>query len=126
LLDAVQRELLKLCLLLARCRRVDASVVRRSELSGQLAVVLAGILAGPRRDLGGEEVHDGPVFVRGPNCAIEAEKARAGAFFAAEATRSIQEALDEPLESDGNLDEPAAELPHYFVDDAATDHGLPY
>src|SRR5579872_7210639 len=103
-LDAIGRELLEPRPLFGRSRRVDASVLRCSKLGSQLAVVLAGILAGLRSDLRGKEIHDWTVFIRGPDCAVEAEKARAGAFLPTEAERPVQQAVDEPLKSDVDFD----------------------
>src|SRR6266542_4696147 len=52
LLNGRGRQLLQPRLLLGRRRGVDARVAGRAELRRQFPVVLAGILVGPRRDLG--------------------------------------------------------------------------
>ena len=72
-------------LLLGRGRRVDARVVRRAELGGQLAVMLARILAGAGGDLRGQQAQDQAVLVRGPHRAVAPQEAGAGALLAAEA-----------------------------------------
>ena len=61
--------------------------------------MLARVLAGARGDLGGEQREDEPILVGGPHRSIPAQEARAGALFAAEADRAVEQARREPLES---------------------------
>ena len=42
--------------------------------------------------------------------AVAAQERGAGAFLAAETERAVEQAVDEPFEADGHLDQPAAEL----------------
>src|SRR5262244_2977100 len=79
-LDRGRRQLLESRLLLGRGGRVDARVVRRAELRHDLFEVLAGILAGARRDLGREEIHDRAVLVGRPYRTVAAQEAGAGAL----------------------------------------------
>src|SRR6185369_10881901 len=97
------RQLAEGGLLGGRRRRVDARVVRRPELLAQALVVGARILAGDRRDLGGEQVQDDAVLVGGPGGAVATEEAGAGALLAAEAEAAVDQTGHEPLEPDGNL-----------------------
>ena len=54
--------------------------------------------------------------------AVAAQERRAGAFLAAEAQRAVEQAVDEPLEADRHLVEPAAEPRGDAVDHGAADH----
>ena len=91
---------------------------------GEQAVMLAGILAGARRDLGRQKVHDQAVLVGRPYAAVMAQETGAGAFLAAKAARAVKQARDEPLEADRHLTEPLPQLFHYPVDYAAADQRL--
>ncbi len=104
-LDGGWIELLKSRLLLGRRRRVDPRVVRRAKLPGQLLVVLAGVLAGAGEDFRGQQVEDRPVLIGGPDGAVPPQEAGAGALFAAEAERPIEQPGCEPLEADRHLAE---------------------
>ena len=81
-------------------------------------------MPGARGHLGGEQSRGEAVFVGGPDGAVAAQEGSAGAFFAAEAERAVEQTIDEPLEADGNLEQLAAQLRGHAVDHAAGDHGL--
>src|SRR5262245_49397454 len=87
-------------LLLRRRWRIEPDVAGRTEFCGQLAIMFARILVRTGGDFGRQQVHDGTVLVRRPGLAIQPQKARAGALFATEATRAIEQAWREPLETD--------------------------
>src|SRR5258708_6720878 len=88
--NSIWRKPLELCLLLRRSRRIDARVVGRAELGGQLTIVLAGVLACTSGDFRGEQVHDRSVFIGAPDGAVEPQKAGPCAFLTAEAARAIK------------------------------------
>ena len=99
LLYRVRREFRQLCFLLGRGGRVDAGVVRGSELRRQFAVVFSGILASARGNLRRQQVHDRPVLVGRPHSAVKTKKTRSSAFLSAETIRSIDQARHKPLET---------------------------
>ena len=78
---------------------VDAGVIRDAELLFQFAIVLARILSGAGGDFGREEAHDETILIGGPDFAVAAQKAGAGAFLAAEAAGSIEKSRREPFEA---------------------------
>ena len=78
-------------LLLRRGRGVDARVERSAELGRQLLVMLARDPCRSGRDLGGQQVHDRAVLVGGPDRAVAAQEAGAGAFLAAEAAGAVEQ-----------------------------------
>src|SRR5215469_1262342 len=88
--------------------------------------MFARILACSRCNLRRKQVHNRSVFVGRPSRAVEPKETCAGALLTAEAARSIKETGDEPLESNGNLVELAAQLPHHLVNHAAADQSLAY
>ncbi len=98
----------KLLLLPVR-RRVDPFVRGRAELLRQLRVQLAGVAAGARRHLGRQKPEDQAVLVRAPCRAVHLQERRPGALLPAEAEVAGQKPRDEPLEPDGDLDQPPAE-----------------
>ena len=55
LLYSLRRELLQFCFLLGTGGRIDARVVRSSELPGQLTVVFPRVLAGTGGNLGRQQ-----------------------------------------------------------------------
>src|ERR1700689_2752336 len=87
-------------------------------------IVLGGILAGLREDLGREQVEQDAILVGRPYSAIEPEKRCAGAFFSAEAEGAIEQPGDEPLEAHRNFGEPPAKGAGDAIDHAATDERL--
>src|SRR4029450_10833614 len=105
----VARQLLQPRLLFRGRCGVDARVARRAELRRQRPVVLARVLAGPRGDLGGEQVRHEPVLVRRPHGPVAPQERRTRALLAAEADRPAGGPLDEPLEPDRPPDEPPPE-----------------
>ena len=80
----------------------------------------------PRRggDLGGEQPQDEAVLVRSPRGAAVAQERSAGAFLAAKAQRPIQEAIDEPFEAHGHLDQRALQARRHSIDHRAGDDRL--
>src|ERR1700735_1502568 len=110
LLYRVRGEFFQPCFLLGRGRRVDARVVRDAELRRQFAVMFSGILASARGNLRSQQVHDWPVLVGRPYCAVKAKKTRPSAFFSAETIRAIDQARHKPLETHWHFAELAAEL----------------
>ena len=109
------------------CRRgrgVDARVVRRAELRGQIGVMHAGVFAGAGGDLGGQQVQNDAVLVGGPDRAVAAEEAGPRAFFAAEAEEPSNSPVGEPLESHRHLRQLPPQALHHAVDHAAADQRL--
>ncbi len=104
-LDVGWIELLEAGLLLGGRRGVDPRVVRRAELRGQLAVVLARVLARAGEDLRGQQVEDRAVLIGRPDGAVAPQEAGAGALLAAEAERPVEQPVREPLEADRHLAE---------------------
>src|SRR5690606_10398459 len=98
---------------------VQALVHRVTEALGQRAVRTARIAAGARRHFGREQVEDDAVLVGGPNAAVPAQEGGAGAFFASEQKRAVEQTVDEPLEAHRHLDAAAAGRHHHLVDHAA-------
>src|SRR6266487_1260331 len=88
-------EFLQLCFLLGCGGRINACVVRRSELRRQFEVMLSGILAGAGGNLSCQQVHDGSVFVGRPHCAVTSKKTCSRTLFSAEATRTVDQAGEE-------------------------------
>ena len=80
-------------------RRVDALEQRLAELARELAIRLAGIAPGARRDLRRQQRRDDAVLVGGPHAAVLAQERRARALLAAETERPVEQAVDEPLEA---------------------------
>ena len=97
---------------------VDPFVIVCSELLDKLLVMLRRILSSGRRDFRREEGENDTVFVRRPAVAIETEEGGSCAFFATESDSFRTQAGHEPLETDGNFADFAAEQ---FAD--AVDHG---
>src|SRR5215813_9359385 len=110
----IGRELLQFCFLLWCSWGIDARVIRRSEFCRQFAVVFSGIPACPGRNLGCQQIHDGPVLVSRPHRTVVAKKARSSTLLSAETIRSINETWHKPFETDRHFAELAAEL----IDDA--------
>src|SRR5215472_15586080 len=98
LFHGIRRELLQFAFLLRRGRRIDACVVGRAELCGQLAVVLTWILAAACCHLRGEKIHDGSVLVGGTNCYHQTQKTRAGTLFTPETVGTPDQAWYKPFE----------------------------
>ena len=80
----------ELCLLLGRCRSINARVVRRTKLRAKLAIVLSRIFAGSGGDFCRQQIHYRTVFVGGPNGAIAPQETRSGTFFSAKTTRAVE------------------------------------
>src|ERR1700683_3828300 len=89
LLYRVRREFRQLRFLLGSGGRVDARVIRCSELRGQLAVMFTGALVRARGNLRRQQVQNQPVLVGRPRCAVKAKKTRSSTFFSAETVRAI-------------------------------------
>src|SRR5690606_28535381 len=117
-------QLLQACLLGAGGGRVDALVGGAAIARLQLLVVAAWILARLRRDLGGQQVQNDAVLVSGPHAAVVAQERSAGALFAAEAEARVEQSIDEVLEADGHIVEPASKALRHPVDHAARDGRL--
>ncbi len=111
-------------LLLGGRRGIDPGVQRRPVLGRDVAVVLAGILAGAGEDLRGQQVEDRAILVGRPDGAVSSQEAGAGAFFAAEAERPVDQSRGEPLEADRDLGERPAQALHDAVDQAAAHQRL--
>ena len=123
--DVLGRECLQQRLLFGSGGCLNAVVDRFAELACELAVDLARIAAHARRDLRREQGRDDAVFVRCPDAAVQTNERRACALFAAEAKRSVEQAVHEPLEADRHLVEPPAELRGDAIDHLAAHHVLP-
>ena len=107
--DVSRRKFEKNGLFLRGGGRVNPLVDRRAQLAGQLGVQLGRIAASTRHQFPGQQAHDYPIFIGRPHFAVAPEKRRARALFATEAKRSVEQARDEPLESDRHLDQRAPE-----------------
>ncbi len=71
--------------------------------------------------LGGEQAGDEAVLVGGPDVAVAAEEGGAGGLFADEAEGAVDEAVDEPLEADGDFEHGAVEAFGDAIDDGGGD-----
>ena len=84
-------------LFLGHVRRSLQALVDGAAVAGLKPLVdVAGVLARHGRDLGGQEVQQEAVLVRGPHPAVPAQEGRAGALLAAEAARPGQQVVHEP------------------------------
>src|SRR5436309_2649745 len=90
---------------LGRSARARAAVDGLAEARLELAVARAGIAAVARGHLRRQQAGDEPVLVRRPDGAVPAQERGARALLAPEPQRAVEQALDEPLEADGHLDE---------------------
>ena len=81
-------------------RSVDAGVIRCAERGRQLLVMHTGVLTGACLDFRREQAEDEAVFVRAPDRAVTPQKTGAGAFLAAKAAGTVEQARREPLEAD--------------------------
>src|SRR6266566_8006640 len=81
--------------------------------------MLARILVRTGGNLGRQQVHDGSIFVGRPNSAVPPQKTRPGTLLAAETARAIKQPRNEPLESHGNLEQPAVQPLHDPINHAA-------
>ena len=97
--DRLGRERPQPRLLLGRRRRIDPGVEGRAVLGRQFAVVLAGVLAGPRGDLRRQEVEERAVLVGRPGGPVPPQEARPGALLAREAEVAVEQPRREPLEA---------------------------
>src|ERR1700720_4647128 len=70
-------------------------------------------------DLGGEQIHDRPVLIGGPNGAVEPEVAVPSALLTAETARAVEEAGREPLESYRHLGQSPSKLQPHSIDHTA-------
>src|SRR5262245_39222042 len=98
--------------------------MRLAELSRQLLIVLAGILAGYRGDFGGQQTGDQSVFVGRPDAAVPPQETRPRAFLAAETATAVEESRREPLEADRDFAQRPAERCDDAVDQTAGDECL--
>ena len=96
----------------------------RPSAVGELVVGSAGIAAGARGDLAGEQRRDDAVLVGRPDAAVAAQERGAGALLAAEAERAVEQPVDEPLEADRHFVEPAAEALRDAIDERGADDRL--
>ena len=90
-------------LLIRSGRRLNAVIGRLTELAREFVVNFAGIVAHPGCDLRREQSRDDSVFVRRPNAAIQTSKGGPRALFATEGKRTVEQAINEPLESNRNF-----------------------
>src|ERR1700686_5726197 len=86
--------------------------------------MFSGVLASARGNLRSQQVHDRPVLVGRPYCAIKTKKTRSSAFLSAETVRAIDQARHKPLETHRHFAELAAELFDDPVNHAAAHQGL--
>ena len=87
-------------------------------------IMLAGILAGDGGDLGREQSEERAILVGCPHRAVAAQEARAGAFFAAETARAVEQPGREPFEADRHFGKLAAQAGDDAIDHAAGDQCL--
>src|SRR3546814_132922 len=90
----------------------------------QAAIVFGRIVAVARGEFGGEQRRRHAVLVGGPDRAVAAQEAGARAFLAAQAERTVEQTVGEPLEAHWRLVQLAVEPRGNAVDHAAADHGL--
>src|ERR1039458_3542514 len=90
--------------------RINALIGRLTELAREFVVDFAGIAARPRRDLRGEQTGNESILVGRPNGAIQTSKGGPGALFATEAKRTVEQAINKPLEANRHLVELPAQL----------------
>src|SRR5208337_974262 len=96
---------------------------RFTELVGQLVIEDARRMAGPGRDLGGQQSEDDAVLIGRPHRSVAAEERCPGALLTGKAERAVEQAVDEPFEPDRNLQELASELRRQAIDNAAAHDG---
>src|SRR4029077_160372 len=89
-------------------------------------IVLAGIAAGARGDFRRQQCRYDAVLVGGPRLPVDAAEGRARAFLAAESQRTVDQAGDEPFESDRNLIDAALQARSDLVDHRAAHDRLAY
>ena len=100
-------------------------IPRFAQFPGEFPVEFRGIPAGACHHLGGQQVHDDAVLIRGPHRAIPPQKRSTRAFFAAEPERPVQQSVDKPLEADRHFDEPPLKFRGNAINDAAADQRFP-
>ena len=83
-------------------------------------------LAGAGGDFRRKQVHDQTVLVGRPHTSVLPQETRAGAFLAAKTARTVEEAVDKPLETHRNFTQRAPERLHDPVDQATADQSLAY
>ncbi len=118
------RQTLQHGLLLAGRGGVDAGIERLAQDPRDRGIAFAGVGTRLAVISAAMQAQDQPVLVRAPARAVEAQEGGAGALLAAEAEAAVREALDEPFEADGHLDQPAPEPRRDAVDDGAADDGF--
>ncbi len=107
-----------------RGRRLDAVVQRLTELAREVVVDLAGIAAHPRGDLRRQQRRNDAILVRRPDGAVQTRKRGARALLPAKAQRTIEQAIDEPLEAHGDLKKRPAQFGGHPVNHLAAHHRL--
>src|SRR5690606_39089715 len=114
--DHLRREPRQPGFFFARGGGVDPLVDGGSEALLQRAIVLTRVPAGNGGDLRGEQGEENAVLVGRPDRAVAAEERSAGALLSPKADGAIEQAGNEPLESNRNLVQPATEILGYPVD----------
>src|SRR3546814_13122006 len=87
-------------------------------------MVFGRIVAVARGEFGGEQRRRHAVLVGGPDRAVAAPEAGARAFLAAQAERTVEPTVGEPLEAHRRLVQLAVEPRGHAVAHAAAEHGL--
>ena len=122
--DLVRREVQQGLLLGCVRGGVEALVYRCAEFGFEGLVVFAGVLAGDRGDLRGEQIQEDAVLIGGPYGPVGAQEGGARAFFAAEAEGTGEQAVHEPFEAYGNFGEAPAQPCGHPVDHRAGHQGF--
>src|SRR5208337_1067911 len=86
--------------------------------------MLPGVFASASSDLRGQQVHDRPVFIRGPHRTVTAQKARSRTLFSPETARAVNQSRNKPFEANRNFIQLASELLDDPVNHAAAHQRL--
>src|SRR5262245_18096953 len=76
------------------------------------------------RHLSGQEIHYDTVLIGRPDAAVTPNKRGTGTLLAAEAQRYFEQSINEPLEANRCLKQPAPQPRRYSIDHAAAHQGL--
>ena len=98
--------------------------VIRCQRGRQLLVMDTGVLTGACLDFRREQAEDEAVFVRAPDRAVTPQEIGAGAFLAAKAAGTVEQARREPLEADRDFPKLAIEAGDDTIDQATANQNF--
>ena len=111
-------------LLLPRRGGVDARIGALAVPLGQFPIPLRRRLPGHRKDFRREQRQDDAVLVGRPRTAVEHQERCPGALLTTERDTAVEQTVDEPLEANRHLQEPAADACDHSVDQRRRDQRL--